>query len=210
MAGPISAEPRQERPPRVRVPTLTREETERRAARAFDAALASVIRAQFVPPPAAEINAIRSIVERGIREGRTVEIGDVLDGYCAEHPASALARYNRIFRGDTTWLMSGGRVGFNRSEFGRLSASYVGTARPHVIEALVRLSDPRNRNTPIDVSSLDQDIVAALQQELSSQLRAGRNQLPASISHERPEQRLLFANLLPPPPQEADFGKGKG
>ncbi|MEW6722297.1 MAG: hypothetical protein AB1324_03480 [Candidatus Micrarchaeota archaeon] len=212
MTGPGLAqpEPMETRPPRVSVPRLSREETQRRAERAFDASMQAVLRSHFRPPPAAEVTAFRNMVNarlRQTREGETLDIGAVLEDYCRANPSSAIARYNRLFGGDTSWLMSGDRIAFNSAAFNTLARNYVSAARQPTVNALVQLNDPRNRTVPVPITSLESDIVAALQTSLSGQLRSGSNQLPATVAFERQEERLMFASLLPPPDQNVDFSR---
>ena len=207
MAQPVQAEPTETRPPRVTVPRLTVEETQRRAGAAFDAARDAVMRTQFRPPPASEVTAFRNMVNarlRQTREGETLDVGAVLQEYCEANPNSAIARYNRLFGGDTSWLLSadGSRVGFQSAAFGQLARNYVNALRQPTIDVLVQLNNPRNRSSSVPTSTRDQAVVAALQQSLSSQLSTGRNQLPASVSHDAGAQLLAFTNLIPPPAQE--------
>ncbi len=203
--------PEERRPSEVQVPRLSREEVEQRAGRAYDAAVSGVLRTQFRPPPAAELSAFRRAVDARVRAGEQVDVGRMLGEYSSAHPDSAIARYNRLFQGDTTWLLDDatGRLGFRSAEFVRLSRQYLSPGRQNVIDALVRLADPRNREVPIDASAFDAAVMAAMTEQISSQIRAGANQIPATMRFESDGGRILVATLLPPPEQDYDFGKGK-
>jgi len=202
--------PEERRPSDVNVPRLSREEVEARAGRAFDAAITAVMRVQFRPPPVAEISAFRRQVEARLANGENVDVGAALSDYCRANPNSAMARYNTLFRGDTSWLLSAeGRLGFRSAQFESLARAYLSVPRSDVVAALVRLSDPRNREVPINASRMDATIVSALADALSAQIRGGANQLAATIRFERDDGRLLVATLLPPPSQDYDFRGGK-
>jgi hypothetical protein len=204
--------PEERRPSEVEVPRLSREEVERRAGNAYDSAMASVLRSHFRPPPVAEISAFRRMVEARVNAGENVDVGAVLNDYCRANPNSAIARYSRLFGGSTEWLLDeqAGRIGFRSAIFERLSREYLSVPRADVVAAFVTLSNPRNRDVPVSVSAFDSDVMAALAQQLSSQIRGGANQLAATIAFQRDEGRLLVATLLPPPAQDYDFGKKKG
>jgi hypothetical protein len=88
------APPQRRRPSEVTIPQLTPEETRRRAERGFDAAVSVVISQQFnAAPPAAEITALRRIVDRMASGGQQVDLGAALDEYVEANPNSAIARY---------------------------------------------------------------------------------------------------------------------
>ena len=202
--------PAQKAPTEAKEPRLSAEETERRAGRAFDAAMASVIRTNMRPPPPSEISAFRKDIEARLAKGENVNVGSALDAYSRKNPNSAIARYNKLFQGDTSWITSpdGSKIAFQASAFEALCRDYVSASREHVVGALVKLNNPDNRKVPIDMSGMDSAIALALSQQLSAQVKSGSNQLPATVTFEQSDDRILVANLLPPPDQEVKFRKG--
>lgn len=208
MAQPRQAEPQERRPPEIRVPTLTREETERRATRAFDASRDAVVRSLNRPPPAAEMTALRRLVDAAVRNsspGETVDITPIITQYASDHPDSTIARNLRLTGGSTEWLFNGDRFGFNSSAFATALNAQINAAKQNVVTALVNLNNPRNRSNEVPTRPIAPELMAAMQPQLSTQLGGGRNQLPATVEWRPQPQQLYFATLLPPPPQEVNF-----
>ncbi len=209
MGQPRTAEPQETRPPEIRVPTLTREETERRATRAFDASRDAVVRALNHSPPAAEMTALRRQIDAAIRNsspGETVDITPIISQYAQSNPNSTIARYLRLTGGATDWLMSAsGAFGFNSAQFAADLNQQINAAKQNVVNALVNLNNPRNRDTSVPTRPIEPELMASMQPQLSKQLGGGRNQLPATVEWRAQPQQLFFASLLPPPPQEVNF-----
>ncbi len=192
---------------------MSEEETRRRAGAAFDASVASVMRQYFSqPPPAAEVTAIRNEANARMRRGEDVDMGVVLDAFVDQNPNSVIARYLRATGGATDWMtLPGNRVGFNPSAFQANIRGALGAGRQPFVDTIARLSDPRNRSAPVDMSSVVALMPGAVP-ELASQLHAqcdwGRNSLPVTIAYDTSGQRLMLTTKLPVPPQEVSFGKG--
>lgn len=209
MTQQMQAQPQRRRPSEVTIPQLTPEETRRRAERGFDAAVNAVIRSQFnAAPPVSEMNALRAIVDRMASGGREVDLAAAVDEYIEANPNSVIARYYNATNGSTDWLVSGGRLGFNRSALQSTVRSMLGAARTPLIEGLVRLCDPRNRSVPLDVRNLVElmpNAMPEMQRQLEQQFGNGRNQVPVTIAYNSQEQQLVLTSKLPPPPQEVRF-----
>ncbi len=113
MTGPRTREPQaeeQRRPAEITIPRLSPEETARRAGTGYDAAVNAVMRQHFgAAPPAAEITALRNMVNERARGGQDVDFGAVLDDYVAQNPNSLIARYYQAAGGATDWLLVRGR-----------------------------------------------------------------------------------------------------
>ncbi len=214
MAQPVQAQPQRRRPAEVTVPQLSPEETRRRAERGFDAAVASVLRSQFTAaPPAAEIAAVRRMVDERMAPGQTVDVGAVLDEYARANPNSVIARYLRATNGSTDWMMSGNRIGFNVRALQDSVRSQLNAGKTAFADALVTLCNPRNRSNPVDVSAIAQlmpdSTMPELQRQLATQFRTGRNQVPATVAYDGGQQQFTLTSLIPPPAQDMDFSKGK-
>jgi hypothetical protein len=237
MAQPRQAE---RRPSEVTIPQLSREETERRAGRAFDSAIVGLLGQYFRgPPPASEMTAFRRMADEAVRSaprGQTVDIGGVVDRFIREHPDSVIARYTSFTGGSTDWLMNAdtGRIQFSQSALTHGVTEFFASAKTQTVAALARLSDPRNRGMPVDFSSVDlvlerRRIPPSRQGEqerivettagqvliaaLSAQISHGSNQLPATATYQQQDSNVQLASLLPPPETHygpSDFQKKRG
>lgn len=213
MGGPRQRQPEeQRRPAEITVPRLSEEETRRRAGAGFDAAMATVIRQSFSqPPPAAEVAAIRRAVETIQRRGEDADVTQVLADYVEQNPNSVLARYSRATNGASDWMiLPNNRVGFNSSVFSGYIRNALGAARQPFVDTVARLSDPRNRSAPVDMSNVVARIpnaVAELARQLHAQCDRGRNALPVTIAYDTSGERLVLTTKLPIPPQDLNFGK---
>lgn len=230
MAGPRQAE---RRPSEVTIPQISREETERRAGRAFDSSLVAMLGQYFRgPPPAAEMREFRRMVDEAVRatpEGQTADVGAVMDRYVRDHPDSVFARYMTFSGGSSEWILNErGQVAFTQSALTRTVTAFFAAPRAQVVGAFATLSDPRNRSNSVDLSGInlvlerrripprregeEEQVIETtagqvLHRGLAAQIGAGTNQLPATAAFEQADSRLALNSTLPPPPTDYSFKK---
>jgi hypothetical protein len=174
--------------------------------------MAAVIRTSFSqPPPAAEVAAIRRAVDTIQRRGEDADVTQVLADYVEQNPNSVLARYYRATNGASDWMVvQGNRIGFNAAVFQTSIRGVFSAARQPFIDTVARLSDPRNRSAPVDMSNVVARIpnaVPELARQLHAQCDRGRNALPVTIAYDTSGERLMLTTKLPVPPQDMNFGK---
>lgn len=164
--------------PEVTIPTIEPQTAADRAGNAFDAAVSSLIEANFREAPRPqEIERLGHMAQDA--DGDLVA---ALESFSQRFPDSVISYYYSFTQG-TDFILSRGSLRFDQQALARDVRRVLSGIRQQVVEQVRTLADPEHeeRAFTIDTTDFDRDLVMQLQRLLTEQFSAPGTSIPITV-----------------------------